>query len=80
MKLRFDDFTIVTRALTLPVHVQDARAIRQAAGQCLKKCPLEKRLRLIGVRADALCRMDDLPATPHGVAEQPQLYLPLTGM
>jgi DNA polymerase-4 len=77
VKLRFDDFTIVTRALTLPAHVQDARAIRQAAGLCLKKCPLEKRLRLIGVRADALCRIDELPAATPGVAEQPQLYLPL---
>ena len=75
VKLRQDDFKIVTRALTLPAHTQDARAIRQAAGQCLKKCPLDRRLRLLGVRADALCRVEDLPA--EGAMEDAQLDLPL---
>ena len=31
IKLRFDDFKIVTRDLTLPAHTMDARAIRRAA-------------------------------------------------
>jgi len=61
IKLRFDDFKIVTRVLTLDAHTQDARNIRQWAGQCLKKAPLDRRLRLLGVRAGNLCNDDDLP-------------------
>ncbi|MCO5101398.1 MAG: DNA polymerase IV [Burkholderiaceae bacterium] len=56
VKLRFDDFRIVTRDLTLPAHTRDARAIRHAAGACLKRVDLHRRLRLLGVRAANLVR------------------------
>jgi len=56
LKLRYDDFRTVTRDLTLPEPVADAAAIRRAAGECLKRVPLERRLRLLGVRAGALSR------------------------
>jgi DNA polymerase-4 len=54
VKLRFDDFRTVTRDLTLPLPVDDATAIRRAAGQCLKRIELSRRIRLLGVRAGAL--------------------------
>lgn len=54
VKLRYDDFRIVTRDLTLPVHTDDAMTIRHSAGLCLKRVPLDQRLRLLGVRASAL--------------------------
>ena len=54
IKLRFDDFSIVTRDHTLPHYTNDAAAIRAAAGQCLKRAPLAKRLRLLGVRVGSL--------------------------
>jgi DNA polymerase-4 len=54
VKLRFDDFHTVTRDVTLEVAVQDAQAIRRAAGQCLKRIELKRRIRLLGVRAGAL--------------------------
>ncbi|GAP33746.1 DNA polymerase IV [Piscinibacter sakaiensis] len=54
IKLRFDDFRIVSRAVTLPAHTADAAEIRRAAGQCLKRVDLSRRLRLLGVRAAAL--------------------------
>jgi DNA polymerase IV len=57
IKLRFDDFRTVTRDLTLPAPVAEAAAIRQAAGQCLKRVDLARRLRLMGVRASALSRL-----------------------
>ncbi len=38
------------------------REIRSAAGQCLKRVDLSRRLRLIGVRASALARVADLVA------------------
>ena len=62
VKLRFDDFKIATRDLTLPGHTLDAREIRRAGGQCLKRVDLTRRLRLIGVRASALARLADLVA------------------
>ncbi|MDQ6640756.1 MAG: DNA polymerase IV, partial [Pseudomonadota bacterium] len=62
IKLRFDDFRIATRDLTLPAHTLDAREIRRAAGSCLKRVDLSRRLRLIGVRAGALARLADLVA------------------
>jgi DNA polymerase-4 len=61
IKLRFDDFSSITRAVTLPEPVADATAIRRAAGQCLKRAPLERRLRLLGVRVGALCSMHEAP-------------------
>ncbi len=54
IKLRFDDFKIVTRDLTLEHAVTDAAAIRRAAGLCLKRAPLQRRLRLLGVRVGKL--------------------------
>jgi DNA polymerase IV len=57
IKLRFDDFRTVTRDHTLPAAVADAAAIRQAAGQCLKRVDLSRRLRLLGVRVGALSKV-----------------------
>lgn len=56
IKLRYDDFRIATRDHTLALPVDDAAALRQAAGQCLKRVPLTRRLRLLGVRVGALVR------------------------
>lgn len=71
LKLRYDDFRTVTRAQTLPAPVNDFASIRRAAGQCLKRVPLERRLRLLGVRASALCAADALPPSPPLPAPQP---------
>jgi DNA polymerase-4 len=54
LKLRFDDFRTVTRAHTLDQPTDDARTIRVAAGSCLKRVELDRRIRLLGVRVDAL--------------------------
>lgn len=54
IKLRYSDFQVVTRDLTLPVAVSDGSEIRKAAGECLKRVPLEQKIRLLGVRASGL--------------------------
>jgi DNA polymerase-4 len=54
IKLRFDDFQIVSRNVTLPRPVADPAAILQAARECLKRVPLQRKLRLLGVRASTL--------------------------
>ncbi|MDB5846194.1 MAG: DNA-directed polymerase, partial [Polaromonas sp.] len=56
IKLRYDDFRIATRDQTVPAYTDDARAIRKIAGMCLKRVPLDRRLRLLGVRAGALVK------------------------
>jgi DNA polymerase-4 len=59
LKIKFADFRIVTRDLSLPEAVTDAAAIRRAAGECLKRVPLDRRIRLIGVRIGSLERTSD---------------------
>jgi len=54
IKLRYDDFKIATRDQTLDSYTSDAKTIRQTAGQCLKRVPLDRKLRLLGVRAGSL--------------------------
>ena len=75
IKLRFDDFKRVSRDVTLPTPIADARSIRQAAGSCLKRVDLSQRLRLIGVRAASLvplaaitCAQTQAP-TRHGAVQ-----------
>jgi len=62
IKLRYDDFKSATRDQTLGVFTSDAKTIRQTAGQCLKRVPLERPLRLLGVRVGALVRADSVEA------------------
>ena len=54
IKLRYADFHAVTRDVTLPLGISDGREIRKAAGECLKRVPLEQKIRLLGVRASKL--------------------------
>jgi DNA polymerase-4 len=80
VKLRYDDFRIATRVLTLEAHTSDARLIRQCAGRCLKKAMLDQRLRLLGVRAGSLCRAGALPPPPSAdgnAGKRDQLSLPM---
>ena len=58
IKVRYDDFRTVTRDLTLPAPVAEAAALRTAAGECLRRVPLDRRLRLLGIRVSALARAD----------------------
>ena len=68
IKLRYDDFRIATRDLTVPAYTANARTIRTIAGQCLKRVPLDQRLRLLGVRASTLVKVGALPV---GAPDQP---------
>jgi DNA polymerase-4 len=52
--LKFADFQVVTRDLTLPDDITDGHQIRLAATECLKRVPLEQKIRLLGVRAGSL--------------------------
>ncbi|MDQ7988599.1 MAG: DNA polymerase IV [Candidatus Dactylopiibacterium sp.] len=72
IKLRYDDFSTVTRDLTLPEATADAAVIRRAAGECLRRVPLARRLRLLGVRVGHLVGEDaDAHAAPPAQADLP---------
>ncbi|QGZ40193.1 DNA polymerase-4 [Pseudoduganella flava] len=62
LKLRYADFRTVTRDVTLPAPICDAAAIRRAAGECLRRVPLEQRMRLLGVRVSALVPIEEAGA------------------
>lgn len=56
VKLRFDDFSSVTRDATLDTATADAATIRRQAGLNLKRVDLSRRIRLLGVRVGKLAR------------------------
>ena len=62
IKLRYDNFKAATRDITLDVATADAKTIRHTAGLCVKRAPLERRIRLLGVRVSTLVRTEALLA------------------
>jgi DNA polymerase-4 len=74
LKLRYDNFKTVTRDRTIEQATADAAVIRRAAGECLKRVPLERRIRLLGVRAGALSPADPGAAGPRAAPEAPSLF------
>jgi DNA polymerase-4 len=73
IKLRFEDFHTVTRDMTLPTLTADGATIRRAAGECLRRIPLDKKLRLLGVRVSTLTST----SAAQEPAASPQGELPL---
>lgn len=73
IKLRFEDFHTVTRDATFAIPTADPVAIRRAAGECLRRVTLQKKLRLLGVRVSTLSLAHSSPATD----DSPQRELPL---
>lgn len=54
IKLRWGNFKIVTRDITLDAATDDAKLIRRTAGLALKRVDLNQRFRLLGVRVSKL--------------------------
>jgi DNA polymerase IV len=54
IKLRFDNFSTVTRDVTIDTPTADAAVIRRHAGLNLKRVDLSRRIRLLGVRVGKL--------------------------
>jgi DNA polymerase-4 len=74
IKLRYDDFKSVTRDQTIDRYTANAHTIRQIAGQCLKRVPLEQRLRLLGVRVGSLVKAGSPPTYEQNGALSPVPY------
>lgn len=69
VKLKFEDFTTVTRDITLPRNTADPGTILKAARDCLKRVPFDKKIRLLGVRISTLTDLSALDAGTHAQAE-----------
>jgi DNA polymerase-4 len=76
IKLRYDDFKIVTRDQTIDHATADPKTIRHTAGQCLKRVDLSRRLRLLGVRVGALHKADE---TRDGLTPRQEAPQAVTG-
>ena len=76
LKLRYDNFKTITRDRTLDWPTDDPQAIRRAAGECLKRVPLDRRIRLLGVRVGALFAAAAVGAgpPPDAVDATPSLF------
>jgi DNA polymerase-4 len=75
LKLRYDNFRTVTRDQTIAWPTDEAQVIRRAAGECLKRVPLDRRIRLLGVRIGTLSLAASVgPAPPDVAAATPSLF------
>ncbi|HKU87239.1 MAG TPA: DNA polymerase IV, partial [Casimicrobiaceae bacterium] len=76
VKLCYDDFRIVTRALTIAEPTQQAATIRRAAGSCLRRIDFRRKFRLLGVRVGGLVRADRAPVVvaPRADTATPSLF------
>ena len=72
IKIKFTDFQVVTRDVTLTHSVFDAASIRRAATECLRRVPLNQKIRLLGVRAGGLSPIE----LENAAAPQHQTDLP----
>lgn len=69
IKVKYADFQVLTRDLTLTAPVYEGGAIRRAATECLRRIPLDQKIRLLGVRAGSL-----MPIA--SIAQDTQSYQP----
>lgn len=75
IKLRYDNFQRATRDQTLDGYTCDPKLIRRTAGLCLQRAPLERRLRLLGVKVGRLQRADAARATVLPASQSAELSL-----
>ena len=69
IKLKFEDFSTVTRDITLPRNTADPGTILKAARDCLKRVPFEKKIRLLGVRISTLTDLSTVGSSANAQAE-----------
>ena len=67
IKLRFEDFSTITRDHAVAVPIVDAAAIREAARNSLKRVSLDRKLRLLGIRAGSLVKAGEYPSAAGGI-------------
>ncbi|NMF89465.1 DNA polymerase IV [Aromatoleum petrolei] len=74
LKLRYDDFRTVTRDMTIEQATDDAATILATVRSCLKRVPLDRRLRLLGVRVGTLLPPGEAGPRPPQPGENLRLF------
>ena len=69
IKLRFEDLATITRDHTLHMAVADAAALVDAARSSLKRVALDRKLRLLGIRAGTLVRTGEAQSPAQGPSD-----------
>ena len=64
VKVKFEDFSQATRDLTIAEPTRDAEQMRQAVWHCMRRVPLDRPVRLLGVRAGDLSEQPGY-TSPH---------------
>jgi DNA polymerase IV len=71
VKLRYPDFKILTRDVSLPEPVDDWKSIRQTAARAAARAPWDEsarqRIRLLGVRVGGLVKTEEKPVLLEGL-------------
>ena len=73
IKVRYDDFSTLTRARTLAEHTNDAREIAEVAVELLRENRPERPVRLLGVRVASFA--DEGAAAAPAAPDEPQTSL-----
>src|SRR5439155_409972 len=74
LKIRYGNFKTVTRDCTIETPTQHSQTIRRVAGECLKRVPLERRIRLLGVRVAGLAEASSPPSQVIAAEPNPTLF------
>ncbi|QHE89007.1 Y-family DNA polymerase [Hydrogenophaga sp. BPS33] len=74
VKLRYDNFQIVTRDTTIDHYTHDPASVRRQAGLCLKRVDLTRRIRLLGVRVGTLAKVGEVPLEPERLPDTAPLF------
>ena len=64
IKLRYEDFRILTRDHTLREALDDSAGLLAASRECLRRAPLDRPLRLLGVRVSTLVPVGEVAEHP----------------
>ncbi len=70
IKLRYEDFRTLTRDHTLHEPLDDPRDLLAASRECLRRAPLDRPLRLLGVRVSALVPVGEVAENPGPWAQR----------
>jgi len=80
IKLRFEDFSTITRDHSVAVPIAAAADLREAARASLKRVTLDRKLRMLGVRAGSLVKVGDYPLLPPGTSQAAEARVPFGGL
>jgi len=76
VKLRYSDFHVTTRDITLAAGIDTAGDIQKAARECLKRADFSQKIRLLGVRASGLVSNSDVNSNTNEAVVGLQSCLP----